>query len=102
MPKLFKILEIFKDAVNFAREDFKLRPQFFIIETAGTLISITGALLIALLNEQTPFVLVWTLFTVGSFILMYVSYVRKFSNLLLLMLVYAVIDIVGLINSLLN
>lgn len=88
----------FRSCVNFIVEDARNRPWFLALETMSTLFGISAALHLAIYNSEANFVLVWIGYIISSLGLSVVGYIRKSTNILLLMLFYTLINIMGLYN----
>jgi hypothetical protein len=95
-------MNFLKNAYRFAKDDLKNRPLFFLLETSATLLSIIAAITLASLNEKSPFVFVWALYLYGSLVFAYIGYVRKSTNIMILMMIYTIINTIGIINSIIN
>lgn len=96
------MLTTIRNAFSFIAEDAKTRPIFLAIETMSTLLGMAGALALAILNKDANFYFVWSAYGLSSMGLVYVAYVRKSTNIMILMTVYTMINIIGFVNTIIG
>lgn len=92
----------FKNAIQFIIDDAKERPWFLAIETVSTILGMVGALCLAIFNKDSNFYFVWAAYGLSSVGLAYIGYRRKSTNIMILMTVYTIINVVGLINTIIG
>ena len=89
----------FLNSWRFLLDDYRERPWFLLIETVSTLLGMAAAIHLALANKDANFYFVWGAYCISSLGLTFVGYKRKSTNIMILMIVYTIINIIGLINT---
>jgi hypothetical protein len=92
-------MNFLKNAYRYAKDDLKNRPLFFLLETSATLLSLIAAITLAILNSDAPFTFIWVLYLYGSAAFAYIGYIRKSTNIMILMSIYTIINTIGIVNS---
>ncbi len=88
------------NSFQFLIEDARNRPWFLALETMSTILGIIAALNLAIYSRDANFYFIWSAYILSSSGLAVVGYVRKSTNIMILMIVYTIINVVGLINIL--
>lgn len=70
-----------------------------ILEFVGMILSLSAALLLAILNQDSPFILVFLMFVISNLILLIAAKLRAASNLVLMQIGFLLINFVGLFRS---
>lgn len=86
------------NCVQFLVDDARDRPWFLALETISTLLGISAALVLAVYNKEANFYFIWTAYIASSVGLAIVGYIRKSTNIMLLMSIYTIINFIGLFN----
>jgi|TARA_B110000483_G_scaffold205168_2_gene248622 hypothetical protein len=72
----------------------------FWTEAIATTSSVCASIVLAVKSPYPPLLIVFSLYLVGSILLMYAMYVRKSSWMMVLMTWYSLMNVVGLYNVL--
>ena len=88
-----------RNLVQFIIDDARDRPWFLALESVSTLLGIMAATTLAIYNEDANFYFIWSAYCASSIGLAFVGYKRRSTNIMILMLVYTIINVVGLLNT---
>jgi len=89
-------MSIFRDVVDHWKHDWHNNRMMFWFEFIGTILSITSTALLSIFANVPPMVLCYTLWLLGSSMMMIGAYMRKASWMFLLMVFNTLLNIVGL------
>lgn len=91
--------KIFKDFIDHWKHDWKTNKVLFWLELIGFSGAILAALLLSFWINAAPFVLIYSLFLIGSGSMLIASYIRRNGFWVLMNLGFILIDINGFINA---
>jgi len=91
-------VKLLRDCKNFYVGDWKNNRLLFFLENTGTLLSLISASLIALMNQDAPFLLVFSIFLLANILLILAGYLRNSSPLIFLNIGFTLINIIGLVG----
>jgi len=94
---MFNFRNIFWDVIKFWKETWVKSKLVFFLEAIGSLTSMTAAIILAV--SQVPNLLtVFIFYVIGSSCLIYISYVRKSSWMLVMFMAFTILNFIGIIN----
>lgn len=88
------------DVLRFWMETWKLNKTLFVAEAIGSLLGMGAAAIMALTAPNPNLLWVFTMYVISAILLMYASYKRRSSWMLVLMTFYAVTTSFGLFKLL--
>lgn len=74
--------------------------NLFWLESSGTLLQVIPSILMALLTTNAPFLLIYSIWTIGCGILIYSNYIRKNAWMVFLMTFFLCVNMLAIINIL--
>jgi len=92
-------MNIFKDAVEHFSHDWCNRRGLFFMEMYSSMVPIIGAILIATLQQNAPFLYLYIFFITGSFVGVIVGNIRKSGWWVLMSIMFACINCLGIYNA---
>ena len=89
MNKIFK----------FIKNDFTKNSILFIFEAIGTIANVFASSTLALMQTQSPLIILYIIWLISAVILTWCSIQRKSSSLTVLMVCFILINLAGLLKS---
>lgn len=69
------------------------------LETFSAICGMVSCLMLAFYSKDANFIVIWSLYLLSSSGMIYVGYARKSFNIVALMIVYTIINCIGLYNT---
>lgn len=91
-----------KQIINYWITTYKENKFLFFLEMIGTLSSIIASLMISFMTLNSPMLLVFIFWLIGSILFTWACYIRKSPWMFFLMIFYSIMNTIGLINILIK